>query len=80
MPDKKSHNKVGLILIGLVILFTASILISSYHQNQAAAISEQAYAPTDSSEQDSLSSDRVNFARLKAFVNASKNAPVDTLP
>jgi beta-lactamase class A len=78
MSEKKSRSIVGLIFIGLGLLLFIIIIVGLYNQRNTAAISDQAYAPTDSTEQDSLSPERVNFARLKAFVHANQNAPIDT--
>lgn len=64
------------ILIGLVFLLV--IFIFWQNNRQTSAISEEAYATTDSSQQDSLGEDRVRFARLKSFIQANTNASVDT--
>ncbi len=77
-PEEKSRSKTGFILTALGLLLILFIAIVLRSQNSSAAISETAYAPTDSSENDSLGSDRVNLARLKSFIHTNSNAPVDT--
>jgi len=61
-----------------VLIIIAIVLIADNQAESAPTVSTQSYTPTDSASQDSLSSEKVNLARLKSRVEASPNQPVDT--
>ncbi len=80
VPEEKHRSKFIYVLVGLLILFILAVGVSLYNQRNP-EIHPEAYAPTDSAETDSLSSDRVNLARLKHFVNKPDQQqvkPIDT--
>lgn len=78
MGDRK-FLRVGLIIVGVVALVALAVYAYRYQTDDSKSqVQTAAYQPTDSSEKDALSADKVNGERLKSFITAKASEPVDT--
>lgn len=71
------YKKSGFLISAVLGVCLLVVVFYSRHDT-ASSVSEQAYNPSDTSQQDSLSKDKVNGERLKKLVQTYQNKPVDT--